>query len=179
MIIRGVIAALGNRDWAKEFNLSPRGFFTSFFAVFMYVPLSFVVARAAVKYNDVAGHVPYKAIGAILILVSLTFPVLAFLLCAIFDKRFAYQPWVIVRNWSVLFAWLIMATAFGLYLLGLAPFSVAFFVGMSSYLGTLAVDIRLAARVAGFDWVGAAFIGVLISVVSIYVLFTGFSQAIG
>jgi len=178
MILQGVINALGNEDWESEFDLSPKALPRSFFAVALYIPLSFVAARAAVKYNDVVGHVPYLSIAIILILISLTFPLVAYILCSVFDKQESFRAWVIVRHWAILFAWIIVALPFGIYLIGLIPFSVAFFLGMMAYLGTLAIDIRLASRVAGFDWMGAVFAGILISASSMMVLLLGMQQII-
>lgn len=176
MIFKGVKDVLGEGDWEKEFDLSPKALPRSFLAILLYIPLSFVVARAAVKYNDVVGHVPYPSIALILILVSLAFPLIAYILCSVFDKLESFRAWVIVRNWSFLFAWVLVAIPFGLYLLGLLPFSVAFFIGMTTYLATLAVDIRLAMRIPDFDWMSAVFAGILISGASIMVLGLGLNQ---
>lgn len=178
MILQGVINALGKEDWESEFDLSPKALPRSFLAVALYIPLSFVAARAAVKYNDVVGHVPYLSIAIILILISLTFPLVAYILCSVFDKQESFRPWVIVRHWAILFAWIIVALPFGLYLIGLIPFSVSFFLGMMAYLGTLAIDIRLAMRVAEFDWMGAVFTGILITTSSMMVLLLGMQQII-
>jgi len=178
MIFNGVIKALYMGDWESEFDLSRNGLPTSFLAVLLYIPIGFVVAQAAVKYNDVAGHVPYKSIALILVMIALTFPLIAYLLCMVFDKQDRFRAWVIVRNWALLFALLIIAFVFGLYLIGLLPFGVAFILGQSAYIGTLAVDVRLATRVADFDWVGAIFTGVLISITSMMVLMLGLQQAV-
>jgi len=178
MIFQGVKNALGEGDWENEFDLSPKALPRSFLAVLLYIPASFVVARAAVKYNDVIGHVPYVSIAIILILVSLSFPLIAYILSSVFDKLESFRAWIIVRNWSFLFAWVVVAIPFGLYLLGLVPFSVAFFIGMTTYLATLAIDIRLAMRVAGFDWMSAIFAGILVSTASIMVLGLGLQQVL-
>ena len=71
-----------------------------------------------------------------------------------------------------------MAAAFGLYLLGILPFSVAFFIGMTVYICTLAVDVRLAGQIAEFDWFGAVFAGILISASSMMVLSFGMTQVL-
>ena len=178
MILQGVINALGTVDWEREFDLSRKALPRSFIAVALYIPLSFVAARAAVKYNDVTGHVPYPSIAIILILISLTFPLVAYILCSVFDKQESFRAWVIVRHWAILFAWMIVALPFAIYLIGLIPFSVAFFLGMTAYLGTLAIDVRLASRVAGFDWMGSVFAGILITSSSMMVLLLGMQQII-
>jgi len=71
-----------------------------------------------------------------------------------------------------------MTSGFGLYLVGLLPFSVAYMIGLAFYLGTLAMDIRLAVRVADFDWVGGVFAAVLINATSMMVLYLGMVQAL-
>jgi hypothetical protein len=176
MIFNGVINALGNKPWDQDFDLTRKGLPRSFIAIALYIPLSFVVARAAVEYNDVPGNVPYMAIAIILVLISLTFPLVAYILCSVFDKQESYRSWVIVRNWSILFAWVLVATPFALYLVGLSPFSVAFFIGMTAYLCTLAIDVRLASRIAGFDWAGSVFAGIIVTATSMMVLLFGMQQ---
>lgn len=176
MIFNGVIKALGEQEWEQEFDLSRKGLTRSFIAIALYIPLSFIVARAAVEYNDVVGNVPYPSIALILILISLTFPLIAYILCSVFDKQESFRPWVITRNWSILFAWIVIAAPFALYLIGLSPFSVAFFIGMTAYVCTLGIDVRLASRVAGFDWTGAVFAGIVISAASMMVLLFGLQQ---
>lgn len=179
MIFTGVLKALrGDADWHSEFDLSRNGLPRSFFAVALYIPISFIIARAAVKYNDVPGHVPYLPIATTLMLIALSFPLIAYILVSVFDKQSEFRPWVIVRNWTMLFALLIMASGFALYLIDLLPFSIAFFIGMSTYLATLAIDIRLAQRIAGFDWIGSIFAGILISATNIMVLLFSMSQGV-
>ena len=126
MIFDGVLKVLKGDAWESEFDLSPKGLPRSFIAVALYIPLSFVIARAAVKYNAVEGYVPYPEIALILVLIAMTFPLIAYTLCSIFNKLENFRPWVITRNWSVLFVMAAMAAAFGLYVIGLLPFSVAF-----------------------------------------------------
>ena len=178
MIFNGVINVLAGRPWEDDFDLTPKALPRSFVAIFAYIPCCFIVAAAAAKYNDARGHVPYSSIALILLLVSLSFPFIAYVLCSLFEKPQFYRPWVIVRNWAMLSAWMVIGIAFGLYLLGIFPFSVAFFVGMTTYLGTLAMDVRLAGRIAEFDWAGAVFAGVLISVSSMMVLLVGLTQVL-
>jgi len=178
-MLKGVINALGRGDWESEFDLSPAALPKSFLAVALYIPLGFVVANAAVKYNDNTNQAaPYLSIAIILVLISLTFPLLAYILCSVFDKQDRFRPWVIVRNWAILFALLLAAGACGLYIAGLLPFSIAYMTGLTVYLGILAIDVRLAMRIPGFDWIGAVFAGVLVSAASMMVLLMGMTQAV-
>jgi ABC-type multidrug transport system permease subunit len=139
MITQGVLNVLKNGNWQEEFDLTPAALPRSFLALLLYIPLYFICAKAAVKYNDVVGNVPFTSIIIILILMSLTFPLIAYLLCAVFDKQSNFRPWVIVRNWTLVFIIAGMSTGFGLYLIGILPFSVAYMIGLAFYLGTLAV----------------------------------------
>jgi hypothetical protein len=176
MITKGVLNVLKNENWVDEFDLTPAALPRSFVALILYIPLYLMCAKAAVKYNDVVGNVPFVSILIILVLMSLAFPLIAYLLCAVFDKQGNFRPWVIVRNWTLLFVNAGMATGFGLYLIGIMPFSIAYMIGLAFYLGTLAIDIRLAMRVAAFDWMGAVFASILINVTSMMVLFLGLTQ---
>ncbi len=177
-IFNGVVNALGDKPWEDGFDLTPRGLPRSFIAVAAYIPLGLIAARAAVKYNDNTATMPYGPILMTLGLIALTFPLMAYVLCMLFDKMDRFRPWVIVRNWAVLFAYAIIAAALGLYLLGVLPFFPAYVIALTLYITTLAIDVRLAWRVGGFDWVGAVFAGILISAATMMVLSFVISQNI-
>ena len=178
MILNGVIKALGQGAWEDEFDLSPRGLPISFFAVIAYLPFYFICVKAAVKYNAVDGHVPFLAIAVILTLMSLSFPLIAYVLTMLFDKMAVFRPWVIVRNWTVLFAIMAMSVGFGLYLIGLVPFSVAYVLGLFLYLATLVIDIRLAARIGEFEWGLSVFAAILINLSAMMILLMGLTQTL-
>lgn len=168
-----------NNRWEQDFDLSPPALPRSFLALAAYIPLGFVVAMAIVKYNDNTVSVPYTAIAITLGLVALTFPLIAYILCMVFDKMDRFRPWVIVRNWTILFALVVIALGYGLFLLGILPFFVAYVILLGVYLSTLAIDIRLAWRIAGFDWIGAVFAGVLISSATVIIVAYTIGQNLG
>lgn len=177
MILNGIIKALrGDTDWREEFDLSAPALPKSFFAIFACIPLFMIITKAVVKYNDNSGEAPFLAIAVVLSFMTLSFPLLAYVLCMVFDKLGAFRPWVIVRNWAFLCVVALISLVFGLYLFGLLPFSIAYMVGLALYLSTLALDIRLAMRVGGFDWIGAVFTAILISMTSMMVLYLGLLQ---
>ncbi|PHR93716.1 MAG: hypothetical protein COA69_03540 [Robiginitomaculum sp.] len=179
MIFSGILKALkGEDDWQDEFDLTARALPRSFGAIFLCIPLFMLITKAVVKYNDNSGEAPYLAIGLVLGFMALSFPVVAYILCLVFDRVSVFRPWVIVRNWAFLCVMVLIAMAFGLYLLGLLPFSFAYVIGLALYLGTLALDIRLASRVAGFDWMGSVFTAILINMTSMMVLYLGLVQAL-
>lgn len=178
-IFKGVKNALLGREWEQDFDLSAVALPRSFIAVAAYIPLGFVAALAVMRYNDNTDSVPYASIAMTLGLIALTFPLIAYLLCMVFDKMDRFRPWVIVRNWAVLFAFILIAAVFGLFILNVLPFFFAYVIVLGVYLGTLAIDIRLAWRVAGFDWMGAIFAGILISASTMVVLSLVISQNIG
>ena len=179
MILNGVIKALKGDAWEEEFDLTRSALPRSFFALLLCVPLYMICAKAVVKYNANTVDAPFLSIAMVLGLMTLAFPLIAYFLCMVFDKQGAFRPWVIVRNWTFLLMVAIMTAGFGLYVIGILPFSVAYFIGLTFYLGTLAIDIRLAMRIAEFDWMGAVFAAVLISMTSMMVLFLGMAQALG
>ncbi len=177
-IFNGVVNALRDKPWEDGFDLSPRGLQRSFNAVAAYIPLGLVAARAAVKYNDNTASMPYGSIAMTLGLIALTFPLIAYVLCMLFDKMDRFRPWVIVRNWTNLFVYAMIAAALGLYLFGVLPFFPAYVLALTLYVGTLAIDVRLAWRIGGFDWIGAVFAGILISTATMMVLLLAISQNI-
>ena len=174
----GAVNALRGRPWEDGFDLSAPALPKSFIAVAAYVPLGLVVARAAVQYNDNTNSIPYGPIAITLTLIALTFPLIAYVLCMVFDKMERFRPWVIVRNWTIMFALMLIAAVLGLYLVGLLPFFPAYVIALMIYIGTLAIDVRLAWRVAEFDWMGAVFAGILISAATMMVLSLVVSQYI-
>jgi len=174
----GTLNALRGRPWEDKFDLSAAALPRSFIAVAAYIPLGLVAAKAAVKYNDNTSTVPYGFITLTLALIALAFPLIAYVLCMVFDKMDRFRPWVIVRNWAILFALMLIAAVLGLYLLGILSFFSAYVVALTLYICTLAIDIRLAWRVAEFDWMGAVFAGILISAATMMVLSLIISQYI-
>jgi len=177
-IFTGALNALLGKPWEASFELSAAALPRSFIAVAAYIPLGLVAARAAVKYNDNTSNVPYGPIAITLGLIALTFPLIAYVLCMVFDKMDRFRPWVIVRNWTILFVLILIASALGLYLVDLMSFFPAYVIALTLYICTLAIDIRLAWRVAGFDWTGAVFVGILISAATMIVLSLAISQNI-
>lgn len=167
-----------NGKWEQDFDLSAAALPRSFVAVAAYIPLGFVAALAVMRYNDNTASIPYGSIAITLGLIALTFPLIAYLLCMVFDKMDKFRPWVIVRNWAFFVALTLMAAGFALFLIGVLPFFVAYVIALGLYLATLAIDIRLAWRVAGFDWMGAIFAGILISAASMMVVSLVISQSI-
>lgn len=178
IIFTGSLNVLRGKDWESGFDLSAPALPRSFIAVAAYIPLGLVAANAAVKYNDNTSHIPYGPIAITLALIALTFPLIAYVLCMVFDKMDRFRPWVIVRNWTILFVLMLIAAVLGLYLIGLLPFFPAYVLALTLYIGTLAIDIRLAWRVAEFDWMGAVFAGILISAATMMVLSLIISQYI-
>ena len=177
-IFIGALNALLGKPWEDNFDLSASALPRSFIAVAAYVPLGLIAAKAAVKYNDNTNNIPYGPIVITLGLIALTFPLIAYVLCMVFDKMDRFRPWVIVRNWAILFALMLIAAVLGLYLIGALPFFPAYVMALTLYIGTLAIDIRLAWRVAEFDWMGAVFAGILISAATMMVLSLIISQNI-
>jgi len=80
----------------------------------------------------------------------------------ILEKMDRIRPWIITRNWTGFGFSLLAGSVFGLTGLGLLPFIVANGVLFAAYLGLLAADIRLAQKVAGFNWGTAILIGCVI-----------------
>lgn len=157
-------------------GLTVQKFRLSFAALLLCIPMFVLITKAVVKYNDNSTKAPYIDVIMVLALMSLSYPLIAYFLTMVFDKQASFKPWVTVRNWA--FVWIVglISAGFGLYLVGLLPFSFAYIFGLGLYLGTLALDIRLAHVLAGFDWAGSVFCAILISVTAIMVLLLGLTQ---
>ena len=164
----GIFAVLGTwPSWENYFDLSRRGLKTSFVAlVASLVPIWSVVfavqtVRGQINETDVTlpGLLPFALVVGLWLF---SFPALAYLMGMIFEKMDRARPWVITRNWTVFALASVTGLAFGLVALGLLPFMAANGVGFAAYLGLLAADIRLAQKVAGFNWGAAALIGCVI-----------------
>ncbi|MBC6403966.1 MAG: hypothetical protein GDA39_10725 [Hyphomonadaceae bacterium] len=179
----GVIKALGQDDsWPDDFDLTGTGFCRSFFAIFLSVPCYFISAVAIqaerARVLGIDPLYPNMLFFMILAPYMLMFFFCAYVISVIFERMELFKPWVIVRHWAMFFAALPVTAGFGLYLLNLLPFAVAYGVAMFIYLGTLAIDIRLASRVAGFQWGPAVFIGCFITGMSMAVLLIGALQTV-
>lgn len=166
---KGSVQALKQSDgWNRFFDLNGLGFIISCIAAIITVPLYYVGALATQKERvanlgaEKAGVLPEQAFFVIASLYVLAFLLTALLLSQIFGKKDKFLPWVIVRNWAVFFVALFSAIIFGLCLAGILPYMWASNIVLVLYLGTLAIDILLARKIAGFEWFGAIITGCLI-----------------
>lgn len=182
-LLSGCIGALGkSENWEARFDLSKNGFKQSFLALFLSLPFYYVCAAAVQKQRIITLEtgadlsLPTTAFVIILMVYLLTFAVSAYVLCIIFDRLDRFRPWVIVRHWSVFFTAFLAALIMGLTYAGILPFKWAIYPVMLLYLASLAIDIRLAARIGGFEWGAAVLTSCLITVMGLAVLLIGISQ---
>ncbi len=175
----------GGNGWEGYFDLSKKGFQQSFLALALSLPFYYVCAAAVQKHRaSLPGANPDSAIPAAAFFVILglyagTFVLTAYILCLVFDKQAAFRPWVIVRHWSMFFAALLAAGLLGLYLAGALPFMIVIYMVLGIYLITLAIDIRLAQRIAGFEWGAAVLTGCIMTAMGLTVLLMGVAQFAG
>jgi len=151
--ILGIFAVLGTwPNWENYFDLSRKGQKLSFALLALSLaPLWLVVygiqsVRAQVSGTELSlpGVLPFCLIVGLWLF---SFPALAYLIGMIFERM--------------------DGGAFGLVSLGLLPFMLANGVLFAAYLGLLAADIRLAQKVAGFEWGMAILIGCVIVAVGL------------
>lgn len=181
--LTGCLKALGrSEDWETHFDFSKKGLQQSFLAVILSVPFYYVCA-AAVQQNRAllngtaeAAALPTAAFLIILMFYALTFVVSAYVFTMLFDKMSSFRPWVIVRHWSIFFAAFFAAILMRAYMAGILPFVIAIYLVMGIYLFTLVIDIRLAARIAGFKWGEAILTGCLITALGLSILLIGIEQ---
>jgi len=169
----GVFAVLGTwPNWESYFNLSRKGQKVSFIILALSLLPLWVVAcgiqmeRAARTNAELSlpGLMPFILIVGLWLF---TFPGLAYLIGMIFEKMDRVRAWTITRNWTVFGLSLLTGAAFGLVALGVLPFILANGILLAAYLGVLAADIRLAQKVAGFEWGTAILIGCIIVAVGL------------
>lgn len=181
--VTGSLRALGpSTEWPAAFDLSRRGFQHSFLALPLMMGCIYVCALAVqterAKMLDAEAPTAI-ALAPFLIITGLyafTFSAVAYLIALVFDKQDRFRPWVIIRHWAVFFAALIAALGAALYLLGVLPFVFVNGLALVIYLGWLVIDIRLAQKIAEFDWGGAVLTGCIIHAMSLTVILTGAAQ---
>lgn len=168
----GIFAVLGTwPNWENYFDLSRKGQKVSFiFLTWSLLPLWVVayviqIERAA-QADSVVVLPPTLPFILIVGLWLFSFPALAYLIGMIFEKMDRVRPWIITRNWTVFGLSLLLGVVFALAERGL-PFMVANGALFAAYLGLLAADIRLAQKVAGFNWGAAILIGCVIVAVGL------------
>jgi len=183
---QGCLKALGPaQDWPNYFNLDRAGLKQSFIALALTLPCFYLCGIAAQteisKITDRADItiIPPLAFIILSTLYALTFAFSAYILTMFFDKQDRFRPWVIVRHWTIFFAVLIVAAFYGLYLLSIIPYALATFVAFVFYLGTLAIDARLAQKIVGFPWGTAILIACIITATGLSVFLIGLMLVLG
>jgi len=188
--LSGVIKALtdfkseGQDTWPPFFDLTRRGFKQSFIALGLTLCCYYIcglgmqneraLRQSADAAQDLAPQsIPLAVFFILALLYALAFVGCAYILSMVFDKQDRFRPWVIVRHWAVFFAALFVASLFALYLYAGLPFHIVNMSALLIYLSVLAIDIRLAQKIAGFDWGGAILTGCVIHGMSLTIIVAG------
>lgn len=166
--ILGLFAVLGTwPNWERYFDLSRAGLKTSFFVLALSLAPLWMVAfgvqaeRARILETELV--LPNLVTFTLIVGIWLFFfPALAYLISMIFERMDRFRPWAITRNWTVFGFSSLVGVVFALVAIGVLPFVLANGVLFAAYLGLLAADIRLAQKVAGFNWGTAILLGCLI-----------------
>lgn len=185
----GCLKALGlDQDWAKFFDLSEKGFQRSFLTIPLSLPFFYICAAAIHKQQvnlleqipEFDGQPPSLIQPLFFVLVFLfygiSFFAIAYFLGKAFQKDESFRPWVIVRHWTFFFMALIAGALFGLSYMDVVSFNAIIPIAFVLYLGTLAVDIRLAQKIAGFEWGAAILAGCMITALGLMVVLIGVTQ---
>jgi len=174
-------------DWQNHFDMSETGFRQSFLALILSLPFYYICAAAILKQRaeilsqtlesgSVPGVISPASLLILLLAYSLMFPLCAYIFCLVFDKMDKFKPWVIARHWSFFFIAVIMAASLGLSLLGVLPFTMALGPVFALYMATLAIDIRFAQKIAGFEWGAAILAGCIITAMGLMIVRIGASN---
>ena len=184
--LTGSLEALkGDESWRERYDLSRKGFQQSFAALILSVPAYYIIAlgitrqRANLSGEAEAAVLSVPVFAIITLLYLLSFSACAYMIAMIFDRQDRFRPWVIVRHWTAFFMVLCVATLFGGFLLGIVPFALANAAAFIVFMGTLAMDIRLAVCVVGFRWQAAIWTGCAVFASGLAMLIIGVMQVNG
>lgn len=189
----GSLKALGpkqspDQNWSNFFDLSENGFRQSFLTIPISLPFFYICAAAIHKQRleilqqnpDFEGQLPGLIPPIFFVLVFLfygiSFFAVAYFLGKAFQKDDSLKSWVIVRHWTFFFLALMAGAVFGLSYMGLVSFAAILPIAFILYLGTLAVDIRLAQKIAGFEWGAAILAGCMITALGLMVVLIGVTR---
>ncbi len=191
-LFSGCFKALGrDTHWPDYFDLSTKGFRQSFLTIPLSLPFFYVCAAALHKQQvavlsqspEAPAVMPGLISPAPFVLIFLTFgfsfSALAYFLARMFQKDEVFKSWVVVRHWTFFFLAFIVSVLLGASYLGVIPFAFVLPFIFMIYLGTLAVDIRYAQKIAGFEWGAAILAGCMITALGLMVVLIGVNGLAG
>ena len=178
----GIFAVLGTwPQWERYFDLSRSGLKRSFVALSLSLAPIWLIIHGiqSERAKGLEQDIILPSVLSFILIVGVwlfSFPMLAYLFGMLWEKMDRVRPWMITRNWTVFGFTLLTGGAFGLTTLGLLPFMVANGVLFAAYIGLLAADIRLAQKIAGFNWGTAVLIGCVIVAVGLTFVWLAISR---
>ena len=178
----GSVKALTARpDWSDYFDISKRGLKASFVALLLTIPAFYLIAHGVQvermkQFGESLQSVPLTPFIILLTLYLLTFSACACIFSMLFDTQDRFRPWVITRHWTVFWLTLLIASLFGLYLLGLLPFDLVNYAALAGFLGILLIDIRLGQIIVPFKIGKSILIACVINAMGLIVILLGFEQ---
>ncbi len=185
----GCLKALGtDQDWRNFFDVSEKGFQQSFLTIPLSLPFFYICAAAIHKQHvdlltanpdfdgQLPGLIPPIYFVLVFLFYGISFFAVAYFLGKAFQKDERLKSWVIVRHWSFFFLALIAGALFGLSYMSIVSFSAILPIAFILYLGTLAIDIRLAQKIAAFEWGAAILAGCMITALGLMVVLIGVTR---
>ncbi|MEM9601026.1 MAG: hypothetical protein AAF926_08385 [Pseudomonadota bacterium] len=180
----GVFGAVGTwPDWQRFFDLTRAGLIRSCLALLICFPaLWLVMVGLETERAQLAGvDTPDFQSRPFVVIVSLwllSFPVTAGLIAIMMNRIDAYAPWVIVRNWALVWLCSVLGVVFLLVRYAGLPTIAGYGALLAAYLGLLPIDIRLAQRVGGFPLMTAILVGCIIVSTGMMVMLAGLLQVL-
>lgn len=184
--LSGFLRVLGpDTEWREFFNLTKTGFQRSFLTIPLSLPFYYLCAlslhrqRLAVFESSpvLDGQTPSLLapfpFTVLCLVFGFSFSILAFALSHAFGKRGKFQDWVNIRHWGFFAMAVLAGILLGLTYFDIVTFPLVMPLLFILYLGTLAVDIRLAQKVAEFDWGGAILVGCMITAMGLSIILIG------
>lgn len=184
--LSGFLKVMGlDSDWRRFFDLTRTGLQRSFLTIPLSLPFYYLCALALHQQRslvlasnpDGGASAPVLIAPLPFVLICLafgfSFSALAFAVSRAFGKADTLRAWITIRHWGFFFMIVLASFLLGLTFIGLVTFPMVLPFLFILYLGTLAVDIRIAQKVADFDWGGAILVGCMITALGLSIILMG------
>jgi len=165
-----ILALRGDADWRRHFNLRRDGLQWGLAAMIAMIPL-YGVMTYAMQVNSGAVSKINPALGVIFIGIYIfSFALFAYGAAFFLNQTDDFRPWLIVRSFIAATLAAVMALLFGLFLLGILPFIIGYWVSLIMFIALLLIDIRLAQTILRQEWMASVFIGIGVHITALLLL---------
>lgn len=166
-------ALIGGDKWRNAHLAQSPSFSLSCVAIALYIPLYGICVMAAIKNGADYSTLPIPVAASLAAAMGPVFMGIAWGLAKLFNKTDTLNHWIAARNWTQLWIVTAMAGICGLFIVGVIPWPLTYSLAALLFLGTLAMDIRLAQTIMKFEMGLAILTGCAISIGGLMTLMLG------